>query len=600
MKKIFVTLILLLITPITVLAVNESYISYENIKSNGNDIISWWSSEDTFNYGMNDSKNYSFRIKGYNLLENKEYTFSLNSDFTSFKKTYTGKELMEGIDVEREDGNGTIESKVYSEEDKIFLKTKYEDNYFTNTNFFFNSNFDDSELDAYYNKIIKEGALNVDAINPDENIYYEPAISASLQKYVIEPFSIYGYCDEYTNCFLHISDTRYNNHYKAYKVTYSFKESDNVVKEKIEKYIQKFPVIGPDFDENKLFTLDDLENINYKYSLIQYDKYDDLDIINSAINYSSEIQKLLEYGNLTAIMDTRAGWDDEFSSGSFGFLNLKYNDTIYGFIDGAGVKQNNVIYVEDNINSTRDSFIERAKDRIESYLPNVKVSIKYAGQISDLDDTDWVIKINEMVDVTKTLGEYYKLSIGDNEYNFFIARDSSRLKTPEMNTTDLKTNIKINTNSSLVPLDTKVSATIFDNDSNEYKEQIKKTNIKEGIVLDLKLYSNSISEYISELKSGNFKVYIPIDKEYQDKSLIAYYVKDDGSIEKHEVIIKDGYAIFETNHFSTYTIGENTIEAEKSIISNPQTFDDIVNWIIILIISFSGLILLKPCIIKNN
>ena len=584
-----------MIVPITVLAKEGPYISYSNIKADGNDLMGWGSSGDDFFFSMNDAKEYEFTLKGYNLDEDKEYVFSLFSDFIDYKKTYTGKQLMDGVDISRNDGDSIIISKVYSVEEKEYINTKFNDNYYPNVSFYFNSNFDDTLLDNYYNKIVKKGALNINSIIPDDKLYYESAISASLRDYLEEPFSIYGYCDEDNKCYMSISDTRFSNHYKSYEVKYTFVKTDKEIKEKVDKYIKKFPVIGDDFDENRLFTLDDLENINYRYALIQYGKDRDEAMLNSGINYSSEIQELLEYGNLTAIMDTRAGWDDDFTNGGFGFLNLKYNDTIYGFIDGAGIKQNNVIYVSDDTEDSRSAYIEAAKKRIEEYLPNVKVSIKYEGQISDLDDEYWIIKINDIVDVEKTLGEYYTISLDNNIFHFFIAKDSKRMKNPQMNTTDLKTNIKINTNSSAVPLDSKIKAIVYNSDSDEYKETIKKLNIKNAKVIDLKLYSNSTDEYIVKLDNGKFMVYVPISEEEEDKTLMAYYIRDDGTIEEHEVTIKDGYAIFETDHFSTYTIGE-----KEDTIKNPQTFDNIVSWIMLLVISITGITLFKPSTIKKN
>lgn len=76
--------------------------------------------------------------------------------------------------------------------------------------------------------------------------------------------------------------------------------------------------------------------------------------------------------------------------------------------------------------------------------------------------------------------------------------------------------------------------------------------------------------------------FIPLSEEYLDKSLVAYYIKDDGSIETHEVTIENGYAVFETNHFSTYTLG-------LSSITNPVTSDNIVLWFILIGIYILGL-----------
>ena len=56
-----------------------------------------------------------------------------------------------------------------------------------------------------------------------------------------------------------------------------------------------------------------------------------------------------------------------------------------------------------------------------NYLPNAKVELKYAGQIDDIDQTDWIVGIDELVDVDKTLGEYYTLTINGEEYDIYYS-----------------------------------------------------------------------------------------------------------------------------------------------------------------------------------
>ena len=63
-----------------------------------------------------------------------------------------------------------------------------------------------------------------------------------------------------------------------------------------------------------------------------------------------------------------------------------------------------------------------------------------------------------------------------------------------------------------------------------------------------------------ELEDGSFEVRIPLSEKLKGKDLVAYYVDDNGNKEEHEVTIKDGYAVFNTNHFSTYTLAEKPAE----------------------------------------
>lgn len=125
--------------------------------------------------------------------------------------------------------------------------------------------------------------------------------------------------------------------------------------------------------------------------------------------------------------------------------------------------------------------------------------------------------------------------------------------------------------------------------ASEYKEFLKKANINNGLVVDLKLFSDSINKNISKLENGVFKVYVPLNDELRKLDLTAYYVKDNGEIEKHDVKIEGDYLVFETDHFSTYVIGGNKLE-------NPATLDNVSTWIIttgVSLLVFAGAVLYK-------
>ena len=99
-------------------------------------------------------------------------------------------------------------------------------------------------------------------------------------------------------------------------------------------------------------------------------------------------------------------------------------------------------------------------------------------------------------------------------------------------------------------------------------------------------------DYINKLDNGLFEVRIPITNSFVGKNLVVYYVTDDNKIEEHEVTVKDGYAIFKTNHFSIYTLAEknDTVVPSdtNSTIESPKTFDSISIWAGVLLISILG------------
>ena len=578
----------------TIVFADEAYITYSDIKCNGQSDMGGRGSYsvdtnigDYIEYSMNGQKDskYSFVITGFNLNADQEYTYTLTSDFKNFKKTYTGAELMAGVTISGEDGNSMMESKLVDAYNKTLrnMYSKYtsddKDIYFDNTRFNFNKNFNFTEMDAIYNSMLKDGKVKVASVDPlDDSMFAETAITAALSKYDTDKYRIVGGCYEKNKCMVNISDKVKTYREKTYETNFEFATPNAKIKNRLDGYAKTFVVDNQNIEEH-LFLMEDLETINYKYAFPSFGEW--IDSINAIINYSSEFQNKIGYMNIGTKLDVRAGWEDQFTSGCFGFLNLLFDGVIYSYVDATGVKQNNVLYVPDETENTRDAYIKAALDRVNKYIPKASVKIEYAGQIADINDFG-VLSLNDIVDVNKTLGEYYKVTIGEEEYYYFIAKDSSKMRTPVMNTVDALTDISIKTDSSEVPLDSKINTVVIDAKSDEYKEFLKKVNINNGLVVDLKLFSDSINKNISKLDDGVFKVYVPLNDELRKLDLTAYYVKDNGEIEKHDVKIEGDYLVFETDHFSTYVIGGNKLE-------NPATLDNVSTWIITTSVSLLGL-----------
>ncbi len=578
----------------TIVFADESYITYSDIKCNGQNVMGGGGSYSTvtnigeyIEYSMNgqEGSKYSFVITGFNLNADEEYTYTLTSDFKNFKKTYTGAELMAGVTISGEDGNSMMESKLVDAYNKTLrnMYNKYtsddRDIYFDITRLNFNKNFDFTEMDVIYNSMLKDGKVKVASVDPlDDSMFAETAITAALSKYDTERYRIVGGCDEKNKCMINIFDKVKTYRAKTYETTFEYATPNSKIKNRLDGYAKTFEVDYQNIEEH-LFLMEDLETINYKYAFPSFGEW--IDSINAIINYSSEFQNKIGYMNIGTKLDIRAGWDDQFTSGCFGFLNLLFDGVIYSYVNTTGVKQNNVLYVPDETENTREAYIKAALDRVNKYIPKANVKIEYAGQIADINDFG-ILSLNDIVDVNKTLGEYYKVTIGEEEYYYFIAKDSSKMRTPVMNTVDALTDISIKTDSSEVPLDSKINTVVIDAKSDEYKEFLKKVNINNGLVVDLKLFSDSINKNISKLENGVFKVYVPLNDELRKLDLTAYYVKDNGEIEKHDVKIEDDYLVFETDHFSTYVIGGNKLE-------NPATLDNVSTWIITTGVSLLGL-----------
>ncbi len=134
--------------------------------------------------------------------------------------------------------------------------------------------------------------------------------------------------------------------------------------------------------------IDDLEIINY-INNGGYGKTFSIEMTNKVINYSGDFNKILGNSNIKAILDARAGWDEMFTHGGFGFVVLTYNGFAYNVVDTAGVKGNKVLYIPSSTEDTREVFIQAAKKRVKDYLGK-DIEITYGGQIADIDeDNNW-------------------------------------------------------------------------------------------------------------------------------------------------------------------------------------------------------------------
>lgn len=376
-KKVLAFMLLLLAAPIIVFA-EQPYITYSDIKCNGKDIINaaiqytTGSTEgNLIDYQMEGEANskYSFVIIGHEIVDDDaEYTLTLTSDFKNFKKTYTGAELRAGVTISGEDGDSTMVSKIVDKYNRT-LENKYtrpgtsEYFYFKESRFVFNRNFDTTGMDAIYNSMLTNGKIKINTVDPTDDFdFAETAITAALSKYETERYRIYGSCNTKNDCFVNISDKINYSKYKEYKVEYEFVKPNMLIKNRIDSYAKsfKYEEMQP---EKYLFTMEDLETINYKY--ISPD-FGDIDAINAIINYSSEFQNKIGYTNIGTKLDTRAGWDDKFSSGCFGYLNLIYDGVVYSYVKIAGVKQNNVLYVPDETKDTTEAYINAALERIKN------------------------------------------------------------------------------------------------------------------------------------------------------------------------------------------------------------------------------------------
>ena len=147
--------------------------------------------------------------------------------------------------------------------------------------------------------------------------------------------------------------------------------------------------------------------------------------------------------------------------------------------------------------------------------------------------------------------------------------------------TDNNTNIKLEASTNIIPDDTVLkieeitSGTTYDNIKNNL------SGINQFKVFDITL---KVNDTVVQ-PNGKVKVYIPIPTGFDASKLIVYRVEDNGNKTECPVTVANGYASFETDHFSVYILGEKTEANNDNKL--PQTGEEpnlFAEWLSIVIV----------------
>lgn len=208
---------------------------------------------------------------------------------------------------------------------------------------------------------------------------------------------------------------------------------------------------------------------------------------------------------------------------------------------------------------------------------------------------------NKYVDVT--IPDGYTVGI-DGKGDYIIARKETSTSTVVK--TDEETNIKLESNTSVIPNDTVLEV-------KPITDGIILSTVKEslnGISTEFKIYDITLKSNGTEIQpNGKVKISIPIPSDYNKDRLEVYRIADNGEKIRYEITIEGDYATFETDHFSTYVLAERE-EQQGQTTNNEQTSNEhkldetpktgsvtVIGIIIaIAVISLAGIVIIK----KNN
>jgi len=462
----------------------------------------------------------------------------------------------------------------------------------------------ESEMTDEFASLLTNGKLVVDYVKPEstdsdalwllsEDMYY------SNPDIYIEPES---FNEDLTKCELGYCVGSGKEEYHTVEVVWNY-ESD--VLKVAESFVKKFP------EDREMFEVTDLEFINYLAYHDMESTYDSL------ANYSGELKSYLNNTNFTFPVEDRAGSDGDLITEVLGSANLMHNGIVYFAHGRLGARAEHIIYVPEATADTPEALMAAAQKRVDEYLGKgvaelslieitideycevmenqYREDIRYNRELLEAemakpeDEQDifviWDCQSNidnatrylesflasiaeggELEFLEEAAGDSFFLVETKNDAEaFVIIKDDDKITTPAYRSVDLATKVEVNTKASGMPLDTIVKVDEL-TAGEEYDKIIKLLDVEENSTYDINLYSESLDENITKLESGTFEVKIPVTEELKGKSLVVYYVDDNGKIIEYEVEEKDGYAVFVTNHFSIYTLAELKEE-------NPPTSD---------------------------
>ena len=399
------------------------------------------------------------------------------------------------------------------------------------------------------NKITENGVYMLNAANPKDYEYFQTdsylyVINGQKLGYTMD--MIYGQSNEKLLAKLTFDDLPNETHIIEYQ--YKYNDIDQKIKKILDEITNelKNELEGQGNVLMKVFTVEDLSYINYLNSKDTTE--------NDIIYYSNELRETLKGTNLIPYFDYRMGDSSEFNKEGMGIVSVSYEGILYPLgIDG-GYRLKSVIYVPSDTENTDTALILAAKVRIAKYLgiDSEDVNLTVGGTRESLTEERW-----DNYDIDKISNNYYNLVINGHHVKVVIERNSDKAKELEFTTKDVMTDIQINSKSGTIPLDTLIKVKKMTTGA-EYDKIIKILNIADNEMFDLKLYSDSLDKYITELEDGSFEVRIPISEKFKGKDLIVYYVDENNNKVEYPVRIEGEFAVFNTNHFSIYTLAEKS------------------------------------------
>lgn len=148
--------------------------------------------------------------------------------------------------------------------------------------------------------------------------------------------------------------------------------------------------------------------------------------------------------------------------------------------------------------------------------------------------------------------------------------NSGNINNQTITKTDSKTNIKLEAPSGMIPDNTTMDIIEITSDATFDEIKSNLTGIKNFKAFDITLKVNNANIQ----PNGKVKISIPIPENFDTSRLVVYRFEEDRAKTEYQVKVANGYAVFETDHFSTYVLGEKSKLSDEKQDKTDQNIEE--------------------------
>ena len=347
--------------------------------------------------------------------------------------------------------------------------------------------------------------------------------------------------------------------YQPFSVDYFYKGGINIDVERADTsgdFINKTIKITYNNTNNKNTSIENyIKNLKLekcKYFDVDISKVTQANIFDVTKEYYS---KIVNDSSVEVITTATAGGNSPLSYGvETLYIMLFKEGNLYDVREMGQANTIGVIEVPNSVSNTE--FEKYSINLINKYLDSSPKKDLYTERVTSITKSTGKENITDGYTVNYDNGKYEYVKI-------------KRIPNTPLQIKDETTNIKIDTDTTVLPANTKlVVKELTEGETYKVAEKLLTNDVEKMYVYDITLQS----EDVTVQPDGKVKVSIPIPEGLDTNKLVVYSINDNGTKTEYTVKVETvdniKYATFETEHFSTYVLGE---KAEETTTTNTET-----------------------------